>query len=114
MRFVNEPADCRTGRAGAPAEQFLSLSKTGGQHIKKAVLFVRKAGGDQHEHLKITLSDVLVSSYKTAPQPAGSGAGPVDQFSLNYAIEYSYTPHKADGSVAAPLTSTYDLKALKT
>jgi type VI secretion system secreted protein Hcp len=85
-----------------------------GQRIKKAILFVRKAGGDQQEYLQITLSDVLVSSYKTTPQPAGSGAGPTDQFSLNYAkIEYSYRPQNADGSLAPPLTTTYDLKALK-
>src|ERR1700704_1221479 len=38
-----------------------------GQHIKKAVLTVRKAGGRQQtEFIKIELEDVLVSSYLPA------------------------------------------------
>ena len=85
-----------------------------GEHIKKAVLFGRKAGGGQQEYLKITLSDVLVSSYKVEPQAPGSGAGPTEEVSLNFAkIEYSYAAQKPDGSLAAPLVATYDLKAAK-
>jgi type VI secretion system secreted protein Hcp len=84
-----------------------------GEHIKKATLFVRKAGGSQQEYMKLTLSDVLVSSYKTAPSE-GSDSVPQDRVSLNFSkIEYSYSPQKADGSLAAPLVSTYDLKAAK-
>ena len=85
-----------------------------GQHIKKATLFVRKSGGDQQEYMKITLSDCIVSSYQTKPQPPGSGAGPVDQFSLNFAkIEYSYKPTLANGALGSPVTATYDIKAAK-
>jgi type VI protein secretion system component Hcp len=39
----------------------------------KATLFVRKAGGDQQEYLKVTLEDCLVSSFKAAPQAPGVG-----------------------------------------
>src|SRR3954471_6625325 len=39
----------------------LMLACASGQHIKKAVLFVRKQGGDQQEFYTITLEDVLVS-----------------------------------------------------
>src|SRR5262245_24784756 len=42
-----------------------------GQHIKKAVLVCRKAGGDQQEFLKITMSDVLVSSWHGGANHAG-------------------------------------------
>jgi type VI secretion system secreted protein Hcp len=84
-----------------------------GQHIKKAVLFVRKAGGQQQEYMKITLEDVLVSSYKTAPSKS-SDSVPLEQVSLNFSkIEFSYAPLKPDGSLGAPLISTYDLKSLK-
>lgn len=39
---------------------------TSGRHIKKAELFVRKAGGSKAlEYLKITMEEVLVSSYNT-------------------------------------------------
>lgn len=87
---------------------------TTGQHIHKAVLFVRKAGGQQQEYVKITMSDVLVSSYKTTPQTPGSNTGEVDAVSLNFAeIEYAYSPQNPDGSLGSPLVSTYDLKAQK-
>jgi type VI secretion system secreted protein Hcp len=84
-----------------------------GEHIKKAILFARKAGAQQQDYLKITLSDVVVSQYETKPL-SGSPGVEVDSVSLNFAkIEYSYSPQKPDGSLAAPLVSTYDLKALK-
>ena len=84
-----------------------------GQHIKKAVLFVRKSGGDQQEYMKITLSDLIVSSFKTAPDKS-SNSVPLETVSMNFSkIEFSYSPQKADGSLAAPVVSTYDLKAAK-
>src|SRR5947209_902922 len=43
----------------------LFLACADGDHIKKAVLTCRKAGKEQQEYLKITLSDLLVSSYHT-------------------------------------------------
>src|SRR5512140_520057 len=38
----------------------LLLSCANGEHIKKAVLICRKAGKDQQEYMKLTLSDLLV------------------------------------------------------
>src|SRR5712692_10106681 len=61
----------------------LMLACATGEHVKKAVLTCRKAGKEQQEYLKITMSDLLVSSYQTG----GSGHGgvlPTDQISLNY------------------------------
>jgi len=84
-----------------------------GEHIKKATLFVRKAGGEQQDYMKITMSDILVSSYKSEPDENADSV-PTDQVSLNFSkIEYSYSPQNPDGSLAAPVTATYDLKALK-
>src|SRR5437868_11414365 len=40
----------------------LMLACCTGDHIKSAILSVRKAGGSQLEYLVMTLSDVLVSS----------------------------------------------------
>jgi len=91
----------------------LMLACASGEHIKKGVLICRKAGKDQQEYLKITLTDVLVSSYQTG----GSGHSevlPVDQFSLNFAkIEKEYKPQKADGSLDSPIKAGWDLKANK-
>ncbi|MEW6604192.1 MAG: type VI secretion system tube protein Hcp [Thermoproteota archaeon] len=81
-----------------------------GQHIKEAVLIARKAGGDQQEYLKITLNDVLISSYQTGGS-SGDGGIPVDSFSLNFAkIEFEYKPQKPDGSLDTPIKTGYDLK----
>ena len=39
----------------------LMLACATGEHIKKAVLIARKAGKDQQEYMKVTMSDILVS-----------------------------------------------------
>ncbi len=81
-----------------------------GAHIAKATLTCRKAGGDKMEFLKITFSDVLISSYQTG----GSGGGgdlPMDQCSFNFTkIEKEYKEQKADGSLGGTIKSGYDLK----
>jgi type VI secretion system secreted protein Hcp len=90
----------------------LMLACASGQHFKTAVLVCRKAGGEQQEYHKVTMSDVLVSSYQT-----GGSAGeivPTEQFALNFAkIEYEYKPQKADGSLDAAVKAGWDLKANK-
>lgn len=91
----------------------LLLANAGGDHIKSAILTCRKAGKDQQEFLKITLTDVLVSSYQTG----GSGHGdiiPTDQISLNFAkIEYGYKEQKPDGTLGGEVKAGWDLKANK-
>ena len=83
-----------------------------GEHIKEATLIARKAGKEQQEYMKITLSDVLVSSYQD-----GGGSGgvvPTDQFSLNYGkIEFEYLPQKPDGTLGAAVKGGYDVAANK-
>ncbi|HLJ13779.1 MAG TPA: type VI secretion system tube protein Hcp [Bryobacteraceae bacterium] len=81
-----------------------------GQHIKNAILTCRKAGTTPQEYLKITMSDILVSSYSVGGQ-AEASVVPTDAITLNFAkIEYSYAPQKADGSLDGFITATYDLK----
>jgi type VI secretion system secreted protein Hcp len=82
-----------------------------GQHFKKAVLTCRKAGGDQGiEFLKLTLTDLLVSSFSNGSNPldsgfsslAGEDAFPTDQFSLSFAkIELDYTSQRLPGTVSS-------------
>ena len=89
----------------------LMLACASGQHIKKAVLTCRKAGTTQQEFMKVTFSDLLVSSYQTG----GSGHGdviPTDQISLNFAkIELEYKEQKTDGSLGGATTAGWDLKS---
>ena len=82
-----------------------------GEHIKKATLTARKAGGKagQVDYLKITLEDVMISSFQTGGNSGGNSSIPVDSFSLNYTkIKYEYMPQKADGSLEGAIMAMYD------
>ena len=71
------------------ATPVLALSCAQGKHIPKAVLYVRKSSGDQGDYYKVTLSDVLISSFKHS---AEDGALGLDEVSLDYAgvaIDYA-------------------------
>ncbi|MDQ2667032.1 MAG: type VI secretion system tube protein Hcp [Gemmatimonadota bacterium] len=94
----------------ASAKLFLHCCN--GQHIKMATLVARKAGKDQQEYLKITLSDCMVSSF-TAGGSQGSVV-PSDQISLNFSkVEMEYKEQKADGSLAGAVKSGWDVKSNK-
>jgi type VI secretion system secreted protein Hcp len=88
----------------------LMLACASGEHFKQARVTTRKAGEYPLEFLKITLWDVLVSSYETSV----SGVYPVEHVSLNFAkIQFEYTPQKADGSGGGPIEVGWDIKATK-
>jgi len=91
----------------------LFLSCANGEHIKKAVLVARKAGKEQQEYLKITMSDLLVSNFQMGGS-SSDGIVPVDQVSLNFAkIEIEYKEQKEDGSLGGIVKTGYDLKQNK-
>lgn len=88
----------------------LLLACASGQHIKKAVLYVRKQGKDQHDYYKVTLEDLLVSSYQSGGHEGGDSR-PTDQFSLNFTkIKFEYKQQKPDGSLGDGPTATWDVK----
>ncbi|HET7722333.1 MAG TPA: type VI secretion system tube protein Hcp [Acidimicrobiales bacterium] len=90
----------------------LFLACASGEHIKQAILTARKAGKGQQEFLKVTLTDLLVSSYQT--DGAGGETVPTDQVSLNFSkIEVSYREQKADGSLGESSVAGWDIKANK-
>lgn len=96
----------------------LFLACASGQHIKNATLFVRKASSERADDFyRVTFSDILVSSYQSSGASGGvegTSSVPVDQFALNYAkIEFSYTPQKPDGTLGAPIATSWDLKLNK-
>jgi type VI secretion system secreted protein Hcp len=83
-----------------------------GAHMKSAILTARKAGGGQQEYLKITLEDVIISSYHKSG-PGGSQA-PSEQVSLNFAkMEVSHKDQKPDGSLGPEAKHKYDFAANK-
>ena len=92
----------------------LMLACCTGQHIPTVTLVAERssAGGAPARYLKITLTDVIVSSYQT-----GGSSGdvvPTDQISLNFSkIIVHYKDQKADGTLAAGTPVGYDLKKLE-
>lgn len=80
-----------------------------GDHIKTAVLTFRKAGKEQQEFLKVTLSEVMVSSV-TFGDNAG-GDLPQETVSLSFAkFEIEYRGQKADGGLKAGSPVSWDVK----
>jgi type VI secretion system secreted protein Hcp len=93
------------------ASPALFLACASGTHIKEATITVRKAGNDsKQDYLILKLTDVLVSSYNAQ----SGGDRPTESISMAYAkIEFTYKPQNADGSLGAPVTAGWDLKANK-
>jgi type VI secretion system secreted protein Hcp len=107
------------GGAGKVAVQDLSFTKysdkasppimgacTKGTHIDKAVLTVRKAGGDDPlEYYKITLEGLLVSSYSTG------GSGGEERFTEHVSLNFEkfhveYQPQNAKGAKEGGVVET--------
>ena len=87
------------------ASPVLMANAVNGMVMKSAVLTARKAGERPLEYLKVTLENVLVSSYQ------GSGAGgsvPMDSFSLNFTkMTVEYRVQRQDGSLGDPTTASF-------
>jgi type VI secretion system secreted protein Hcp len=86
----------------------LWLACASGQHIKSAVLTCRKPGKAPFEFLKITLTDVLVSSYEI---DGSDEEPPLDQVALAFAkVETVYTPQDPSGKAGPPVKAGWDVK----
>lgn len=86
----------------------LMLAACNGKHIKSANLYVRKAGEKPLEYLKITLTDVLITSLSTG------GSGGEDLLTENVSINFGawkveYQAQKKDGSGEAVQTVAWDI-----
>lgn len=89
----------------------LMLACATGQHIKKAIIYVRKAGGQQEDYYTITLEELIVSSM----QNTGTGSdAPTESLTMNFSkITFEYKPQKSDGSLGGVSKAGYDIKANK-
>ena len=89
----------------------LAVHCAAGKHIKKAVLFVRKGGGDQQDFYKVTMEDLVVTTYMSGGHDAAGAQIPTDQFSLNFSkVKFEYAAQKADGSLESPGSFEWNLK----
>ena len=107
------PQDFHFVKKHDKASPVLFIGCATGQHYKTAILTARKAGGGQQEYLKITMEDVMVSSYQVGGAES-SGVVPTDQIGLNFSkIEISYKEQKPDGSLGGEAKQKYDFSANK-
>ena len=84
-----------------------------GEHFKTALLTCRKAGKDQQEYYKITLNEILVSSFQTSGS-AASDIVPSEEISLNFAsIKIEYQEQKPDGTLGGKTVGEFNLKSMK-
>jgi type VI secretion system secreted protein Hcp len=87
----------------------LFLACASGEHIKNAVLVVRKAGKEQQEYLKFTFSDLLVSSVQDGGA-GGSAELPHQTVTIAFTkVEIEYRPQKADGTLEAAIKNGWDV-----
>ncbi|HTO88044.1 MAG TPA: type VI secretion system tube protein Hcp [Thermoanaerobaculia bacterium] len=85
-----------------------------GEHFDKAVLVVRKAGGEQREFLKFTLSDVLISSNRPFHEPDPKSGLPREGVGLSYGkIEMEYMPQTSKGTLAGTIKAGWNVKENK-
>ncbi len=90
----------------------LFLACATGEHIPKAILTCREAGKEQQDYLKITFTDLIISSYQIGGS-SGADGKPVDQCSFNFSkIEWEYKEQSKDGKLGSPIKAGYDLKTL--
>ena len=90
----------------------LMLACANGEHIKSGILTCRKAGKDQQEYLKVTFTDLLVSSFQTGGS-GGANVLPLDQITLNFTkVEFEYKEQKPDGTLGGSVKTHYDIKQM--
>ncbi len=82
-----------------------------GEKLPKAVLTCRKAGRNQQDYLRVTLTDVQVTSCKL---DAGGETYPVMEFTLSFAKkQIEYKEQKQDGTLGGSLLASFDLRTAR-
>lgn len=86
------------------ASPSLFLATMDGRHIASAVLEGVRSGETRAVFLRLSMSDVVVTSYQTS----GSQELPTDSASLTFAkVTYSYWQQKEDGSMGSETKVTW-------
>jgi type VI secretion system secreted protein Hcp len=90
----------------------LMLATLNGKHLATAMLIVRKAGETPQDYLKITMTDVMVTSVSTG----GSGGEDrlTENVTLNFAkVKLEYFVQNEKGTVVAGTKYDFDIEANK-
>jgi type VI secretion system secreted protein Hcp len=102
-----QPGDFHFVKKVDKSSPVLYIGCATGQHFKKAEMVARKAGGKQVEYYKVTMEEVMVSSYQLGGAST-SDVVPKEQVSINFAaLEMVYKEQKADGSLGGEVKQKY-------
>src|SRR5450830_1789185 len=83
-----------------------------GKHIPEAKLVVRKSGGNPLEYLKITMTDVLITSVN--PTGDSKSESIQEEVGLSFAkIKQEYTVQNQQGGSGGAVTAGFDIKLNK-
>lgn len=88
----------------------LMLACCNGKHFGEALLIVRKAGEEPIEYVKVTMSDLIITSVSTG----GSGGEDrlTENVTLNFAkVKVEYTPQDAKGKGGKTMEMAWDIAA---
>lgn len=88
----------------------LMLACANGGHLATATLIVRKAGTTPVEYIKITMTEVMVTSVSTG----GSGGEDrlTENVTLNFAkVDFSYVPVDIKGGLGTAIEMNWDIAA---
>jgi type VI protein secretion system component Hcp len=95
-----------TMRASKASPQ-LFLYGAGGTRIPRVVLAVRKAGVNQQDFLKWTLTDAYIASFKTVGNTHGDGIQEEVIFGFSK-VEVEYRQQMPDGTLSTPIRQGWD------
>jgi type VI secretion system secreted protein Hcp len=94
----------------ATPKLFQKIAKN--EKIPSAILTCRKAGKDQFEFLKVTLTDVYVAKVQMVRGEGGDDLVPQCEFDLAYGkIEAQYREQTPRGPTSGPVVFTHDLRS---
>lgn len=88
----------------------LMLACCNGKHFGEALLIVRKAGEEPVEYVKVTMSDLIITSVTTG------GSGGEDRLTENVTLNFSkvkveYTPQDHKGKSGKTMEMAWDIAA---
>lgn len=103
--------DLRIAMRVDKASPKLFLACATGDHIQHAILTCRKAGKEGQDYLKISMADVLVSSYDIAGDGQHANNLPVVHVTLHFKkMEQRYREQAADGTVGKEVRAGYNVE----
>jgi type VI secretion system secreted protein Hcp len=92
----------------------LFIAAANGDHIRRAMLVVRKSGPNPFTFYRIVLGDVLISSVNDNASITDQNGNLLESITLNWAgISWTFIPQNADGSRGEPISGWFDTKSVR-